>query len=84
LNIDMCEFESSLKDESRAQSVDSLKTHSKPRAFNGKSCTDFVYHSPKVDSVKLCGLADAKNVIETLRFRTVFGAAVVTSHKSEI
>jgi len=36
-NKDMCEFESSQKDESRAQSADSLKDCSKPRAFNGRN-----------------------------------------------
>jgi len=81
----MWEFESSLKDQSRAQRVDSLKAYSKPIAFNGQSCIDFAYHSPKVDSVKLCGVADARNVInETVCFRAVFGTAVVVSHKSEI
>jgi len=30
----MCKFESSQKEESRAQSVDSSKAYSKPRGFN--------------------------------------------------
>jgi len=30
----MCEFQSSQKDESRAQSADSPKAHRKPSAFN--------------------------------------------------
>jgi len=34
LNMDMRKFESSEKDESRAQSVDSSKAYSKPRAFD--------------------------------------------------
>ena len=34
LNTDSCKFESSQKDESRAQSADSSKTYSKPRAFD--------------------------------------------------
>ena len=34
LNVDMCKFESSQKDESRAQSVDSSKACRKPRVFN--------------------------------------------------
>jgi len=33
LNIDICKFESSQKDESRAQSADSSKVHGKLRAF---------------------------------------------------
>jgi len=33
LKTDMCTFESSQKDESRAQSADSSKAHSQPRAF---------------------------------------------------
>jgi len=33
-NIDMCKFESSQKDESRAQSADSSKAYRKPRALN--------------------------------------------------
>jgi len=32
LNTDVCKFESSQKDESRAQSADSSKTHGKRRA----------------------------------------------------
>jgi len=34
LDIDMCKFESSQKDESKAQSADSSKAFSKPRALN--------------------------------------------------
>jgi len=33
LNIDMCKFESSQKDESRNQSTDSLKAHRNTSAF---------------------------------------------------
>jgi len=33
LNADMCKFESSQKDESRAQSADSSKAYRKPRAI---------------------------------------------------
>jgi len=36
LNTDMSKFESSQQDESRAQSADSSKAYSRPRAFNGK------------------------------------------------
>ena len=35
LNINVCEFESSLKDEGRMQSADSRKTSSQPRVFHG-------------------------------------------------
>ena len=42
MNTDMCKFELSQKDESRAQSADSSKAYEKPRAFNrhdGSQCS---------------------------------------------
>jgi len=35
LNIDMCKFESSQQDESRAQPADFSEVYSTPRDFNG-------------------------------------------------
>jgi len=36
LNVGMCKFESSQKDESKAQSAEPSKAYRKPRAFNGQ------------------------------------------------
>jgi len=44
LNTDICNFESTQKDERRSQSADSLKAYRKPRAF--KKSVLFHFQSP--------------------------------------
>jgi len=44
VNVDMCKFESSQKDENRAQSTDSLKAYRKPSGFNYTSKLMSAFH----------------------------------------